>query len=469
MANSALNKLKKLQESLLGFFHEHGIEREDAARQTRLRRTAHFWLLVCKNFSRNRCPLRASALAFSSLLALVPMLAVVFGIATSVLKSQGEAPARMLVDKLVSAVAPYTESALMPERAPTAEARRLAETKREEAVQKITEFIQNAQSGTVGVTGMIVLVFVALSMLIRIEGTFNDIWGVTRGRSWYTQVVLYWAVISLGPILLMVVIGLTGGEHVDQSKKWIMQMPLIGGLALRILPVVVLCLMFAMFYQLMPNTRVQPKAALAGGVVAGLLWYANNVLGVVFISRVTSNNAIYGSVGMIPVLMLGLYFGWLIVLFGAQVAYAWQNRAAYLSEKQAESVNQRGRELTALRIMVAAGRAFADGVHPPSSNRLAVALGLPSKLVSQVLRTLIQSKLMVETLDSETGYAPARPLGQITAHDILHALRVGQGQDFASPAEGPEARVLGEFERICRVEQVAAGMVTLDDLIARAG
>src|SRR5439155_12079872 len=130
--------------------------------------------------------------------------------------------------------------------------------------------------------------------------TFNDIWGVTRGRSWYTQVVLYWAVISLGPNLLMVALGLTGGEHFEQSKKWLMHLPLIGGMAFKVLPVVVLSFMFAMFYQLMPNTRVQPQAAIAGGVVAGLLWYANNVLGVVFISRVTSNNAIYGSVGMIP-------------------------------------------------------------------------------------------------------------------------------------------------------------------------
>jgi membrane protein len=469
VANNALSKLKKAQEAVLGFFNERGIEREDAPRQSWVMRTAHFWLLVCKSFSRNRCPVRASALAFSSLLALIPMLAVVFGIATGVLKSRGQAPARMLVDKLISAVAPYTESTLLPDAAPTDTARQLAETKREEAVQKITEFINNAQSGTVGVTGMIALVVVALSMLIRIEATFNDIWGLTRGRSWYMQVILYWAVITLGPILLIVALGLTSGEHFEQSKKWLMDLPFIGGLAFKILPIVVLSVMFAVFYQLMPNTRVQPRAAMAGGVVAGLLWYFNNVLGVVFVSRVTSNNAIYGSIGMIPVLMIGLYFGWMILLFGAQVAYAWQNRAAYLAEKRTETVNQRGRELAALRVMAVTGRAFQEGRPPPGINQLSATLGLPSKLVSQVLRVLIQSRLIVETQDSESGYTPARPLRQITAHDVLHALRVGNGQDFSAPGDTQDSNVLGAFDRIYLAEQTAADAVTLQDLISRPG
>ena len=371
-----MTKLKKLGEAAHAFFHEHGLEHEDATRQSRLRRTAHFWLLVGKSFARNRCPVRASALAFSTLLALIPMLAVIFGIATSILKGQGEAPARMLVDKLVFAIAPYTGSAAAPEDAQAAEARKLAEAKRDEAVQKITEFISKAQSGTVGVTGMIALVVVALTMLMRIEATFNDIWGVTRGRSWYTQIILYWAVISLGPLLLITALALTGGAQFQQSKQWLAELPFVGGLMINFLlkffPFAVLTLMFAMFYQLMPNTRVRPQAAIAGGLVAGLLWQLNSWLGFLFISRITSNNAIYGSIGMIPVIMIGLYFSWLILLFGAQVAYAFQNREAYLAEKQAESVNQRGRELTALRIMAAHER-----VHIEEANYAVLRVGRP--------------------------------------------------------------------------------------------
>lgn len=467
MANNAFTKLKKLGEAAHAFFHERGLEREDATRQPRLLRIAHFWLLVGKSFARNRCPVRASALAFSTLLALIPMLAVVFGIATSILKGQGEDRARLLVDKIVFAIMPYSASDAQPQDGQNAEARKL----RDEAVQKITEFISKAQSGAVGVTGMIALVVVALTMLMRIEATFNDIWGVTRGRSWYTQIVLYWAVISLGPVLLITALALTGGDLFQQSTQWLAELPFVGGLMvkflLKFLPFAVLSVMFAMFYQLMPNTRVRPQAAFAGGIVAGLLWQLNSWLGFLFISRVTSNNAIYGSIGMIPVIMIGLYFSWLILLFGAQVAYAFQNRAAYLSEKQAESVNQRGRELTALRIMAAAGRHFEDGQRPLSVNQFADSLGVPTKLVSQLLQVLLRAGLVVETHDRESGYAPARPLNQITAHDVLHAFRAGQGQDFAERERASDLPVLNEFDRICQAEHSAAGSVSLQDLVAR--
>ena len=471
MASNALTKLKKLGEAAHAFFHERGIERQTGARQPRLLRIAHFWLLVGKSFARNRCPVRASALAFSTLLALIPMLAVVFGIATSILKGKGDAPARLLVDRLVFAIAPYTGSAAANEDGQTAEAQKLAQAKRDEAVQKITEFISKAQSGAVGVTGMIALVVVALTMLMRIEATFNDIWGVTRGRSWYTQVILYWAVISLGPLLLVTAMAMTGGGQFEQSKQWLAQLPFVGGFTLKFLlkflPFAVLTVMFAMFYQLMPNTRVRPGAALAGGLVAGLLWQVNSWLGFLFISRVTSNNAIYGSIGMIPVIMIGLYFGWLILLFGAQVAYAFQNREAYLAEKQAETVNQRGRELTALRVMTAAGKHFEEGRRAPSINQFAEMLGVPTKLVSQLLQVLMRAGLVIETHDRECGYAPARPLNQITAQDVLQAFRAGQGQDFAERERAFDIPVLNEFDRICQAEQSAASSVTLHDLVAR--
>lgn len=467
MANNALTKLKKLGEAAHAFFHERGLERADATRQPRLLRFAHFWLLVGKSFARNRCPVRASALAFSTLLALIPMLAVVFGIATSILKGQGEDRARLLVDKIVFAIVPYSASEAQPQDGQNAEARKL----HDDAVQKITEFISKAQSGAVGVTGMIALVVVALTMLMRIEATFNDIWGVTRGRSWYTQIVLYWAVISLGPLLLITALALTGGGQVQQTRQWLEQLPVVGSLTLKFLlkflPFAVLTVMFAMFYQLMPNTRVRPQAAFAGGLVAGLLWQMNSWLGFLFISRVTSNNAIYGSVGMIPVIMIGLYFGWLILLFGAQVAYAFQNRQAYLAEKQAESVNQRGRELTALRIMAAAGRHFEEGRPASSVNQFAALLGVPTKLVSQLLEVLLRAGLVVETHDRESGYAPARPLNQITAHDVLQAFRAGQGQDFAERERAADLPVLNEFDRICQAEHSAAGSVTVHDLVAQ--
>jgi membrane protein len=465
VANKAFSKFKEFQEKAMAFFEEKDLEQQADERAPRLRRFAHFWLLVGKSFVRNRCPIRASALAYATLLALIPMLAVALSITTSVLKSQGDAPIRKSIEYLVDQIAPYASLPVDPNDQQAVEAQKVAAANREDAVKKINEFIRNTQSGAIGVTGTIALVAVAISMLIRIESTFNDIWGVTRGRAWYVQVVLYWAVISLGPILLAVALGLTSGPHFEATKKLLLAMPVVGSLVFQFLPLLVLSFTFGLFYQLMPNTRVQWQAAGVGGLAAGGLWHLNNLLAVNFLSRVTQNNAIYGSLSAVPVFMINLYFGWLILLFGAQVAYAFQNRAAYVAEKQAETVNHSGREFIALRLMTRLAKAFQHGERPPTVTRVAKELGVPSRLVGQVLQTMLQARLVVEAVDRENGFAPARPLDRITVHDILSALRSTQGQEVATRDDADRARVRAELERIRAAEQ-DAGSVTLEELAA---
>src|SRR5258706_15882692 len=114
----------------------------------------------------------------------------------------------------------------------------------------------------------------------------------------------------------------------------------------------------------MPNSKVRWRGALGGGLVGGVLFYLNNVVSVVYVSRVVSNSKIYGSLGLVPVFMIGLYLSWLILLFGAQVSYAYQNRTAYLEEKQIENINQRGREFIALRCMTCIGLRFKKAEPP---------------------------------------------------------------------------------------------------------
>jgi len=119
-----------------------------------------------------------------------------------------------------------------------------------------------------GATGMVFLIFVAISMISRVEATFNDIWGVTRGRNWLVRVVQYWAAITLGPLLLICAVGLAGGPHLQSTRILVSQMPFIGGLVFRLLPLFLLWLTFALLYKLGPHTNVRFEAALVGGVVA---------------------------------------------------------------------------------------------------------------------------------------------------------------------------------------------------------
>jgi membrane protein len=218
---------------------------------------------------------------------------------------------------------------------------------------------------------------------------------------------------------------------------------------------------------LVPNTKVRFNAALAGGIVGGSLWHLNNLFGSLYVSRFVSNTKIYGSLGLVPVFMIGLYFSWVILLFGAQVAYAFQNRRAYLQDKLAENVNQRGREFIALRLMTCIGQRFQRCLPPVTVQEISVELGIPSRLAQQVLRTLLAARLVTETIGAEPAYAPARPLDSMNAHHILQAMRAGGGQELLLRDEPARAEVYGEFARIEEAERRAAASVTMLDLVNR--
>jgi membrane protein len=194
----------------------------------------------------------------------------------------------------------------------------------------------------------------------------------------------------------------------------------------------------------------------------------NNLVGVLYVSSVVSNSKIYGSLGLVPVFMAGLYFSWLILLFGAQVAYAFQNRNAYLQEKLVENVNQRGREFIALRLMALIGQRFQSGEPAATLQQISVTLGIPTKLVQQVLQPLLAARLVSEIAGGEPAYLPARPLDAITAHNILRAIRAGSGADITTRDEPARAEVLGEFAKIEEAERVAASRITLLALANRA-
>jgi membrane protein len=477
----------------------------------RLERFALFWVLVVKSFISNRCPVRAAALSYSTLLALIPMLAVAVSVTSSMLKSEGEEKIYQLIDKFVSNVMPpatlnatntvsvsldlgpgmsvaltSTNAAAETNSPPVLNAANSAgetnliltnasgdNNERVVAAQKqvargIHEFIQNTRSKTMGLIGMLVLLYVAITMLANIEATFNDIWGVTRGRTWLLRIVLYWATITLGPLLLITALGLSGGAQMQAAREFIGHTPLVGGFIFKLLPLVVLWLAFGLLYQLVPNTKVHFSAALVGGIVAGSLWHLNNLFGFLYVSRVVSNSQIYGSLGLVPVFMAGLYLSWFILLFGAQVAYAFQNRKAYLQEKLVENVNQRGREFIALRLMTCIGQHFQNGLPPATLQKISVELGIPTKLAQQVLQMLLAARIVIEAGGSETSYAPARPLEAISAHDILFAMRAANGHEVATRDEPARAEVFGEFARIQEAEKQAASSVTMLTLVNRA-
>ena len=226
---------------------------------SRLQRFIHFWVLVWNSFSRNRGPARAAALAYTSLLALIPVAFVVVSVSTSILRQEGGERVTQFIDHLLVSITPglattspsskepfapggantnnaveaSSQTNLTPEKAGLQETNNASATnyvaaQRKELVHKVNDFIQNIQSGTLGVTGIAGLIIAAILMLRSIESTFNDIWGVTKGRSWWAQIMQYSAVLLLGPTLLAVALGLTSSRHLEYAREMVWRLPQIG-------------------------------------------------------------------------------------------------------------------------------------------------------------------------------------------------------------------------------------------------
>jgi membrane protein len=474
----------------------------------RLERFVHFWTLTARHFVNNRCLVRAEALAYTTLLAFIPLLAVAVAITSTLLKSQGEDQIYHMIDRFVSNIMPpatitNTTHVAIPDGHPgwpglaattngsdatnfvfTATNSEAATnnpvvllsntnapedarvvTAQKEAARSIHAYIQNALNNKIGVAGMVVFVVIAIGMLRRVEETFNDIWGVTQGRTWRRQISNHFTIIVLGPVLLITATTLASGRYLHATHFLAERMPVLGSILQQLLPLTVLWLTFALLYMFVPNTHVKFSAALIGGLTAGTLWHLNNAFAFFYVSRVITNSEIYGKLGLVPVFMLGLYLSWVIVLFGAQVAYSYQNRAAYLQDKIADNVNQRGREFVALRIMTLLGQRFQNGLPPASVVQLSDELGVPSRLAQRILRTLAAAKLVTEVAGDEGAYAPARPLEMITAHDILSALRTGSGRELPVGRTPALAAIYGDFARIEAAERAASEKISVQALV----
>lgn len=460
MSESSVDKLKRFQAEVAQAWSSDTVHIEGGSRPRKFQRFLRFCGLVAGGFWANRCQVRAAALAYTTLLALVPLLAVSLSVASLVFDIKTVSSRDRLtrqIEEVVTSVAPTLGLADQG-----------GEAQRADVANKILDFADKIHFGTIGVTAMAGLIFVAISLLRTVEQAFNDIWSVTRGRGWFDSIVLYWAAITLGPIVLLV--ATTSGylNALQTPGEWLQSIPGMGILRTSLLPLVLLSLMFASLYKLMPNTRVAWQAALVGGVVAGLLWWANNKLGALYNTRVLTYSKIYGSLGAIPLFLAGMYLSWTILLLGAQTAYTFQFRHAYLQDRQAERIHQQGREFIALRFMTEIGRRFASKEAPIPSAKLAEQLGVPNRLAGQILGTLAQARLLNELHAAETAYVPGQPLSQITVRDVLRALRASQGHEIATPDDPIRSVVRSEFEAVLAAEDSRAGSVTIEDLVRRS-
>ena len=452
MANPALGRFRKLQEQAQALWENRDLAPPNEQELSRGGHLLLFCARVYQGFIRNRCPVRAAALAYTNLLALVPLLAVALSVSASLIKSQGEQSIQDWIKTTITRAAPSLGL------------KEAGDNTLNAVTSQITSYVSNIESGTLGVSAVLAFIFVAISLLATIESTMNDIWGVTRGRGWFARVVQYWAALTLGPVCLFSAVTLTTWANVSRRVE---ELPLVKVFMPFVVPLLLLSLGCALLYRVMPNTKVSWGAAALGGSVAGLLLQLNSYFDVVYVSRVVMYKQIYGSMAALPLFLLGLYFSWLLVLLGAQVTYAFQNRNAYVQERKAEVVSQRGREFVAVRLMTHIAERFHAGRQPPTALEMAEGLKVPLRLVGQLLGALCQAGLAHEVLGPENAYVPGRPLDQVTVRDVLLALRAGQGRELTTNDDPARRVVQSEFLAIQQAWEKTASSVTLKELVRR--
>ncbi len=472
-ARSSIAKLRDRVQKARHFLEEtHTVTKPVHPALHAMRRLTQFIWLVVQGFVQNRCPVRAAALSYTSLLALVPVLAVGLSFAKNYLQEASAEVIPQLIDRIVAYVAPQLQ--FMPANgAPVTHATSGDVTvnpeARRQAVETIQNFIGNIDSGTLGVIGTVALIAIAIRLMMTIESTFNDIWGVEQGRTFWKKIVYYWTTVTLGPLLLILAMYVTGRAEVAALTGALDVIPGFQKFLIRALPFIVLWIGFALMYALMPNTRVRISAALAGGVVAGTLWQLNSMLSAMYVSRVVTYSKIYGALGMLPVLLAGLYFSWIIVLLGAQVSYAVQNLRVYMQQRASERVDQEGRELLACRLVLAACRHFLQGNPPPTIEQLAEQLKAPPQLLNRITHRLLAGGILAEVVSESGGIQPGRPPDQISVTDVLHVMRSATahcGEPVRYDDTEPVGKILNE---LYAVEQSARANARFSELSAGSG
>lgn len=412
------NKLASHMEQASGFIRtDVWLDPEDAGRlQIFFYQTIRVFLLTINRLRDQMMLLRASALSYSTLLAIVPLLAIAFSMMKGLgVHSQIE---HLLVNYL------------------TAE--------QEEVTGKIIEYISKTDFKALGAFGTGLLIIAVLMMLSNVERTFNDLWGVTRSRGIARKISDYISVLILGPLLMVISTAMmtsVSSHTVVQTLSRYEVFEQFFVLFNTILPHAALWIAFTAMYILMPNTRVRLVPALIAGIVCGSIWEFAFRAYTDFNIGVARYNTIYGTFAALPIFIIWLYISWVIVLIGAQMSYAIQNVRSHQQRFKNYTVGQEQREEMAVNIMLKIVEQFHRGKPPLTPDVLSTALSIPVRLVREIIDQLSEKGLVREIYAEDPRFQPAKNPGLISVLDVCKAMRNG-GSDSWQTSEKAENRAL---------------------------
>ncbi|MBN1268549.1 MAG: YihY/virulence factor BrkB family protein [Kiritimatiellae bacterium] len=369
----------------------------------RILRVGH---LVIRGFREDDLTVHASALTFATLMSLVPLLAIAF----SLLKGLG------VGDQEINRLMEWKDR--MP-------------VEFERFIDQTLAVVSGTSFAALGWVGLVVLLFAAILVLGSAEISFNRIWGITRSRNMLRRVANYISILVVVPILIGVAGTITAFLR---SEAIISRLGSVGFLyrsLLRLTPLFSTWLAFGFLYVFLPNTRVRAMPALVSGLVGALLWLGWQKLYIGLQVGVARYNAIYGTFASVPIFLAWLYTSWVIVLLGAEVAFAIQNEATYHLEQAGERAGVRAKAMIGLAVVLRAAEALSDGRSSFELGSFSQERRVPIRLLNELVALLVRAGWLAEVAERSGRYVLLRAPDKVRVRDVFDVVM----RDGASPEQ----------------------------------
>jgi membrane protein len=401
------------------------IRLEDLSRKkASLIRLVRIILLTFRGFNNDRCQLNASALTYYSLLSIVPVVAMIFGIA------KGFGFERRLEAQLLEKI-PSQEAVLT------------------QVISFAKALLQNTQGGIIAGIGIVVLFWTVIHLLGNIERSFNDIWKIRQARSFGRKFADYLAFMLITPVLFILsssatVYITTQITHITEQVSLVETFSPIIFFFLKWTPYVLIWVLFSLVYMLMPNTRVRFVSGVLGGVIAGTIYQLVQWAYINFQIGIAKYNAIYGSFAALPLFLVWLQTSWMIVLFGAELAYAHQSADTYEFEPGRLRISHRYKQLIALQIAHLVVDRFSKGRHPLTIQKIAARLQFPVRITRQIVKEFVQTGMFSQINNNSpkaSVFQPGLDPDQLSIHYVINSLDTS-GTDQVLLPENESAETL---------------------------
>lgn len=410
-------------------------------------RTLRIVLLSMRGFNEHKCSLRASALTFYSLLSIVPVFAMLFGIA------KGFGLDKVLEKQLLEKIPAQNEVVM-------------------NIINFSTTLLENTKGGVVAGVGVALLFWTVIKVLGDIEESFNDIWGIKNMRSLMRKFTDYLSIMLICPILLVVASSATVFIK-TQAALITQKIAVLGAVSpwilfvLDLLPYTVMWVVFSFIYIFIPNTKVKVTSGILAGIIAGTVYQVMQWVYVTFQVGVANYNAIYGSFAALPLFLVWLQLSWRIVLIGAEISFAHQNVDTYEFEPDCLQVSRAFKKLLALRIVNLISKNFAKGERAFTADEISHALGIPIRLVRDIVYELTQTGIFAmvqEEAKSVPAYQPGVDINALSVKYVIDALE-NQGIDSIPVSKTKELeKIKDSLEGFSRIVEKSQDNVLLKDI-----